>query len=270
MNNWNLKKIIEKLGERFKKQQSINSITGFNDSEEVRQLDEFVKNNFSNFDSGTSAGVGTLAQIPWIRISDPNLSSSAKNGIYIDYLYTSKLQRVFLCLALGTSQFKDIKAGERQSVVGSVKKYFGFNLDAPKISLVDGNPNKASNQKYEDTVIYSIEYNLSDLPSNKEMMDNLNYFVSLLEKITKEKLDEIFRNNSNTISEENGSYDIKVENLSIDKNTIFYGVPGTGKSYRVKKLIEENNIPDEDVFRATLHPEFSYSDFIGQILPDVD
>lgn len=270
MNNWNLKKIIEKLGERFKKQQSINSITGFNDSEEVRQLDEFVKNNFSNFDSGTSAGVGTLAQIPWIRISDPNLSSSAKNGIYIDYLYTSKLQRVFLCLALGTSQFKDIKAGERQSVVGSVKKYFGFNLDAPKISLVDGNPNKASNQKYEDTVIYSIEYNLSDLPSNKEMMDNLNYFVSLLEKITKEKLDEIFRNNSNTISEENGSYDIKVENLSIDKNTIFYGVPGTGKSYRVKKLIEENNIPDEDVFRATLHPEFSYSDFIGQILPDID
>lgn len=272
MNNWNLKKIIEKLGERLKKQQSINSITGFNDSEEVRQLDEFVKNNFSNFDSGTSAGVGTLAQIPWIRISDPNLSSSAKNGIYIDYLYTSKLQRVFLCLALGTSQFKDIKAGERQSivgsVVGSVKKYFGFNLDAPKISLVDGNPNKASNQKYEDTVIYSIEYNLSDLPSNKEMMDDLNYFVSLLEKITKEKLDEIFRNNSNIISEKDESYNVEITNPQIDLNTIYYGVPGTGKSYQVKRLIEDNNITDEDVFRSTLHPEYSYSDFVGQVLPD--
>ena len=111
---------------------------------------------------------------------------------------------------------------------------------------------------------------MDDLPSNKEMMNDLNYFVSLLEKITKEKLDEIFRNNSNTISEENGSYNTKVENPSIDKNTIFYGVPGTGKSYRVKQLIKENNIPDEDVFRATLHPEFSYSHFIGQILPDVD
>lgn len=62
----------------------------------------------------------------------------------------------------------------------------------------------------------------------------------------------------------------KVSLPNIDKNTIFYGVPGTGKSYRVKKLIKENNIPNEDVFRATLHPEFSYSDFIGQILPDVD
>ncbi|HIS62230.1 MAG TPA: AAA family ATPase [Candidatus Scybalomonas excrementigallinarum] len=57
---------------------------------------------------------------------------------------------------------------------------------------------------------------------------------------------------------------------NIDKNTIFYGVPGTGKSYRVKQLIKENNIPDEDVFRATLHPEFSYSNFIGQVLPDVN
>ena len=62
----------------------------------------------------------------------------------------------------------------------------------------------------------------------------------------------------------------KISMPNIDKNTIFYGVPGTGKSYRVKQLIKENNIPDEDVFRATLHPEFSYSNFIGQVLPDVN
>ncbi len=62
----------------------------------------------------------------------------------------------------------------------------------------------------------------------------------------------------------------KVSMPNIDKNTIFYGVPGTGKSHRVKQLIKENNIPDENVFRATLHPEFSYSDFVGQILPDVN
>lgn len=62
----------------------------------------------------------------------------------------------------------------------------------------------------------------------------------------------------------------KVIMPNIDKNTIFYGVPGTGKSFQVKQLIKENNIPDEDVFRATLHPEFSYSDFVGQILPDVN
>ena len=179
------------------------------------------------------------------------------------------MQRVFLCLALGTSQFKNISAKRKNSIIKSVKKYFGFNIDTPSISLIDNNSDEVSNQKFEDTVIFSKEYSLNHLPSNKKMMNDLNDFVSLLEKITKEKLDEIFRGNSNDTLKEYRS-NTKVREPSIDKNTIFYGVPGTGKSYRVKQLIKENNIPDEDVFRVTLHPEFTYSDFVGQILPDTD
>lgn len=34
-------------------------------------------------------------------------------------------------------------------------------------------------------------------------------------------------------------------------------------------MIENENIPDENVFRTTFHPEFTYSDFIGQLLPTV-
>nr|WP_321314562.1 AAA family ATPase [uncultured Ligilactobacillus sp.] len=58
--------------------------------------------------------------------------------------------------------------------------------------------------------------------------------------------------------------------LNIANNIIYYGVPGTGKSYKVSKLIKENNISNKNVFRITLHPEYSYNDFIGQIMPDVD
>lgn len=45
------------------------------------------------------------------------------------------------------------------------------------------------------------------------------------------------------------------------KNVIFYGAPGTGKSYGIKYFIRENGLPDYDpkvgnplVFRVTLHP----------------
>lgn len=50
--------------------------------------------------------------------------------------------------------------------------------------------------------------------------------------------------------------------------TIFYGAPGTGKSYKAKELT--SSVPDERVFRTTVHPEYSYSDFVGQLLPEAD
>ena len=60
------------------------------------------------------------------------------------------------------------------------------------------------------------------------------------------------------------------------KNMIFYGAPGTGKSYGIKYFIRENGLPDYDpkvgnplVFRVTLHPEYDYSDLVGQLRPSV-
>ncbi|MEB7657954.1 AAA family ATPase [Mammaliicoccus vitulinus] len=49
---------------------------------------------------------------------------------------------------------------------------------------------------------------------------------------------------------------------------IYFGAPGTGKSYVVQKYIEENN--NSKSFRAIVHPEYTYSDFVGQLLPEKD
>lgn len=50
-------------------------------------------------------------------------------------------------------------------------------------------------------------------------------------------------------------------------NTLLYGVPGSGKSY----TIEHEYCDDEDrMERLVFHPDYTYSDFVGQILPNVD
>lgn len=51
---------------------------------------------------------------------------------------------------------------------------------------------------------------------------------------------------------------------------IFYGAPGTGKSYEIQKYLKEKGIEDEYVFRVTFHPEFTYNDFVGQLVPIVE
>lgn len=52
------------------------------------------------------------------------------------------------------------------------------------------------------------------------------------------------------------------------ENIIYYGVPGTGKSFEIDKKLKDVSLDNK--FRVTFHPEFTYNDFIGQLLPKVD
>lgn len=49
-------------------------------------------------------------------------------------------------------------------------------------------------------------------------------------------------------------------------NKIYYGIPGSGKSYTVDAKFNEE---EYKVFRTTFHPEYTNSDFVGQIIPMV-
>lgn len=47
--------------------------------------------------------------------------------------------------------------------------------------------------------------------------------------------------------------------------TIYYGVPGCGKSNKIDE--ETRNTSDEQKMRVVFHPEYTNADFVGQILP---
>lgn len=51
------------------------------------------------------------------------------------------------------------------------------------------------------------------------------------------------------------------------KQIIYFGAPGTGKSHYVKEK-ELDSVSSDKIFRVTIHPEYTYSDFIGQLLPE--
>lgn len=109
-------------------------------------------------------------------------------------------------------------------------KTFWNNLDSYK---------KITNDEYDKLLTYNVELwdwcNIKDIPPLKEIDED--------------------------------------DRLSDGDNTIYYGAPGTGKSYKVSELIKEDypeyseKNESKYVFRVTLHPEYTYSDFVGQVLP---
>lgn len=58
----------------------------------------------------------------------------------------------------------------------------------------------------------------------------------------------------------------KKENVTKAFNMIYYGIPGSGKSYIVD---EKYNDLEYKIYRTTFHPEYTNSDFVGQIIPTV-
>lgn len=50
-------------------------------------------------------------------------------------------------------------------------------------------------------------------------------------------------------------------------NMIYYGAPGTGKSYKIDELLKKMKIANDNIIRVVFHYDYNYSDFIGYITP---
>lgn len=121
-----------------------------------------------------------------------------------------------------------------------------------------------------------MDYYVSPILTLLELINQSSTYIADLTRIISESDIDLnneayyfnFLNNSEENNEPNNS-------LSYIPNCIFYGAPGTGKSHSVSKLIEKyypnfNKTDSEDtnfVFRTTLHPEYTYNDFVGQLMP---
>ena len=76
------------------------------------------------------------------------------------------------------------------------------------------------------------------------------------------KVRELFNNTkSDSVSK-------RLEFKGLPLQQIFYGAPGTGKSHRIKEIIQEHGIDEkEQVIRTTFHPDSDYSTFVGCYKP---
>lgn len=119
--------------------------------------------------------------------------------------------------------------------------YYGSDDYYIKVKLVSETDNDNMNYRnLKEKFSFSVPQTGTSLISNQELIDYI---------------ESAFENNImlNEINRVHGGF-----------NKIYYGVPGCGKSHIVNDNFKES---EYNIFRTTFHPEYSNSDFIGQIIP---
>lgn len=60
-----------------------------------------------------------------------------------------------------------------------------------------------------------------------------------------------------------------ISKMDLEQNLIYFGAPGTGKSYQMNMLVKER-FDEDKMRRVTFHPDYTYAQFVGSFKPYSD
>lgn len=108
---------------------------------------------------------------------------------------------------------------------------------------------------------YIIEnnYSVSEIIDLTHLQRSYTTELSKGINIYKALADNVFDISLDTLLSQQENYDINHKG----QNILYYGVPGSGKSFTISQICSDDSVMERIVF----YPDYSHSDFIGQIVP---
>ncbi|AEM78914.1 MrcB family domain-containing protein [Thermoanaerobacter wiegelii] len=212
-----------------------------------------------------SNGQGNWAEIPWVAIMDKNITQTTMEGVYIVYLFSSDMKRLYLTLNQGYTKLKD-KYGK----FGAIEKMLSLaSKIRSKIEAKGWNTDNnlpIGNEFYEKGTIFYKKYENDDLPDDETLKNDLHDLINIYKNVSVlsgEDKDQIYENEEDYIPDNDTSYNVKdeldyiksyiknqgfsyndklIENFYLSLKSkpflILAGISGTGKS-KLARLFAE-------------------------------
>ena len=135
----------------------------------------------------------------------------------------------------------------------------GYELIARKLGVDSKNGSWFIDELYtkNQDELYLTAYVGQNTPIEfKTLEDRRKFYLS--------KIDNFDYKNSNN------EFSVFDSEKQLSRQVIYFGAPGTGKSHGIKKALAGNNVPNENIFRTTFHPDSDYSTFVGAYKPTME
>lgn len=148
------------------------------------EIEKIFPNRKDIFSDG-SCGIGTKTKYPWDAIFNKHITSSAKKGLYIVYLFKNDMSGFYLSLNQGITYFKEIYRENKFKSARKVADYFrgeinndyfdknNIDLGASKYDLGYG---------YQETNIISKYYKKGEFTA-EELIKDLKNMLSIYDEL---------------------------------------------------------------------------------------
>ncbi len=160
-------------------------------NEFVNELDG-INAGLENIKIKGSTGQATITAAPWIAIFNTLVTDSASRGYYLVYLFSIDLNRIYLSLGLGANQFKELftniekRHNSLHQAAARMRGIFDNKLSVYLKNKISERPlklNATKNERhhidYEQGSIYSIQYDINNLPNEITLLEDYKEMVSL-------------------------------------------------------------------------------------------
>lgn len=146
--------------------------------------------NQNQYSIRCNLGATNWADIPHFNILNSEITSSAKEGIYVVYLFDMNIDHVYLCQGQGVTAIEDefkkrdiIKKEliRRSALIKQRVPEYEDDFSSEIIDLKYTGDRVAS--YYPPAVAYSKKYDLNNLPNNEVLEHDLLKIISLYEKL---------------------------------------------------------------------------------------
>lgn len=206
----------------------------------ISKLKRGFPNEYKGLEVRVGFGQGNWADVTWIGFLETG--QTIQKGIYPVYLYYRDRDVLILAYGVSATYKPDIMWPDCGAV--SVKDYFIQNHFPPI-------------KKYPFSLVYKAYHLMGSEAITSEYDLDLDALVDYYKSIM-----------GMSVIELNHELDAKKQCQTVPQcmQTIFFGSPGTGKSWTVQNDILDG-VKDDFIFRTTFHPDTDYSAFVGCYKP---
>lgn len=234
------------------------------------EIEQLVKQDFDSFEIKASVGAGNWANVPWLSILDPKITTTTQDGIYPVYLFNADGSGFYLSLNQGTTiPTKNLGKKRAEKRAGDIKDILLTQFPRLKnwgVQEIDLKAETALGKSYEKPNISAKFYSSSNLPESAVLITDLKELLQIykdLEEFNYEALlEEEDFSQTKLIKEP-----LSIQSLLLPKPFLLLaGISGTGKTRFVREQAKTSGQFAETYCLTSVRPDWHEpSDLLGYI-----
>lgn len=125
----------------------------------------------SKYKISGSVGMGRVTDTPWLAIMDKNITESTQKGVYIVFLFSSKLDKLYISLGQGVTNLTKGKNGKKAlSVISKKRDEIREHLNITDKRLLLDSALDVKSVKYKESLICYTEWDYNNNQGKEELL----------------------------------------------------------------------------------------------------